>query len=129
MRGSGVCLRRLRRFNVDWFCCNSVVEARVNFPRRNTRAREKGMGDMAYKRKVSPKVKSPDGEVKSFKVSNCIFHPCFFKSSLKSGFKFYLLCRSHFGVLRLEVNSPRFKSESEAVDFATSDKVVGLALV
>lgn len=87
------------------------------------------MGDMAYKRKVSPKVKSPDGEVKSFKVSNCIFHPCFFKSSLKSGFKFYLLCRSHFGVLRLEVNSPRFKTESEAVDFATSDKVVGLALV
>ena len=32
-------------------------------------------------------------------------------------------------MLRLEVNSPRFKTESEAVDFATSDKVVGLALV
>ena len=84
---------------------------------------------MAYKRKVSPKVKSPEGEVKSFMVSNCIFHPCFFKSSFGLGFKYYLLCRTHFGVVKLEVNSPRFKTESEAVEFAMSDQVIGLSVV
>jgi hypothetical protein len=32
-------------------------------------------------------------------------------------------------VVKLEVNSPRFKTEYEAVDFAMSDEVIGLSVV
>lgn len=53
-------------------------------------------------------------ELKPFQVKHHLFYPTVFSSSLKEGYVYYILSFNRKGIVQLEVNSPRFRSEEEA---------------
>lgn len=76
-----------------------------------------------YKNKKKPK-KSKDKELKkAFQVSNYRFFPCNWSNNIKEGYEYYLIIREYSTTLvRHESDSPRFKSEKEAKEFAITNK-------
>lgn len=56
-------------------------------------------------------------ELKPFKVRHHQFYPTVFSSSLAEGYLYYILSFDRRGMVLLEVNSPRFKSEEEAREY------------
>jgi hypothetical protein len=76
-----------------------------------------------YKNKKKPK-KSKDKELKkAFQVSNYRFFPCSWSNNIEEGYEYYLIIRGYSTTLvRHESDSPRFKSEEEAKEFAITNK-------
>lgn len=68
----------------------------------------------------------PKKDLKPFQVKHYRFFPCCRVASIKEGFICYLAVRrkSNGYFLRSELESPRFKSEKEAREFATNNKDV-----
>jgi hypothetical protein len=65
----------------------------------------------------------PKKENKPFQVSNYRFFPCNWSNNIEEGYEYYLIIRGHSTTLvRHESDSPRFKSEKDAKEFAITNK-------
>jgi hypothetical protein len=80
-------------------------------------------------RKKPKKQKSKDKELKKyFQVSNYRFFPCNWTVNIKEGYQYYLLIKSCTNLPIHENDSPKFKSEKEAREFAQTNKNYSLVL-
>jgi len=59
-------------------------------------------------------------ELKPFNVRHFRFYPCSFTKSKEQGFIWYLQIRDWKGIVQIEVNSPRFKTQDECKAFVQS---------
>jgi hypothetical protein len=65
----------------------------------------------------------PKKENKPFQVSNYRFFPCNWSNNIEEGYEYYLIIRGYSTTLvRHESDSPRFKSEKDAKEFAITNK-------
>ena len=59
---------------------------------------------------------------KSFELGIYKFFPCSYPKSISLKFKYFLLVRGCLGFHKKEIDSPRFKSKEEAINFAETNK-------
>jgi len=61
-------------------------------------------------------------DTKPFDIKHYRFFPCCWSKSIKEGYMFFLLIRKHNAYLPThELDSPRFKTKQEAINFAQNN--------
>lgn len=61
-------------------------------------------------------------ELKPFSIKHYDFYPCSYTKSKKEGFIYFLRVRNRKGIVKTEIDSPRFKSRKDAESFVESNK-------
>jgi hypothetical protein len=79
---------------------------------------------MARKRiNKSTKKAKPKNLFKPFVIKNYRFFPCVWSNSLEQGYLCYLIIKKHNrNFIIPEIQSPRFKTQEEAINFANNNK-------